>query len=153
MCGSGRRVPTSSRAIRSIGRWVADSPTRTGARPVVCVDQPIEPLEREREVRAALVAGDRVDLVDDHRAQLAERRAALLGGQQDVQRLRRGDEDVRRPLRHLRALAGRRVAGAHRDADLGERYALRAAAYAASSASGASRLRWTSFDSALSGEM
>ena len=28
--------------------------------------QRLEPLERQREMRAALVAGDRVDLVDDH---------------------------------------------------------------------------------------
>ena len=125
MCGSGRRVPTSSRAIRSIGRCVADRPTRTGARPVVWRDQAIEPLERQREVRAALVARDRVDLVDDHRAAAAPSAARPVHGrQQDVQRLRRGDQDVRRVLRHLRALADRRVAGAHRDADLGELHAL-----------------------------
>jgi len=71
-------------------------------------------------VGAALVAGDRVDLVDDHGAQLRQPGAAALAGQQDVERLRRGDQDVRRAPRELGALADRRVAGAHRDADLGE---------------------------------
>ena len=35
--------------------------------------QRLEPLERQREVRAALVGGDRVDLVDDHGAHVAQR--------------------------------------------------------------------------------
>src|SRR5690606_25005810 len=35
-------------------------------------DQAIEALEGDREVRSALVTGDGVDLVDDHRAQPAE---------------------------------------------------------------------------------
>ena len=37
------------------------------------VDEALEPLERERQVRAALRAGDRVHLVEDHRL---DRRAA-----------------------------------------------------------------------------
>ncbi len=86
-------------------------------------DEPVEPLERDREVGAALVARHGVDLVDDHRAQLTERGAPLVRGQQDVQRLRRGDEDVRRALRHLRALARRRIARADADADLGKLHA------------------------------
>ena len=59
----------------------------------------VEPLERQREVRAALVGGDRVDLVDDDGLGALEDAAALLGGEQDVERLRRRDEDVRRALR------------------------------------------------------
>jgi hypothetical protein len=86
--------------------------------PMLLADQPIEALEAEREVGAALVAGDGVDLVDDHRADVAEGGAALLGGEQDVERLRRGDQDVRRPLGHLGALAHRRVAGADADPDV-----------------------------------
>ena len=71
---AGARSPTSRRPTVSIGRWVADSPMRCGP-PVA---QRLEPLEREREVRAALVAGDGVDLVDDDgldRAQRARGRA------------------------------------------------------------------------------
>ena len=79
--------------------------------------QAIESLERQRQVRAALVAGDGVDLVDDHRAHLAERGASARGGEQDVDRLRRGHEDVRRPLGHALALGRGRVAGADADLD------------------------------------
>ena len=54
--------PTSRRAAVSIGlrRREADADGRR-------VGHGLEPLEREGEVRAALVAGHGVDLVDDHR--------------------------------------------------------------------------------------
>ena len=76
-----------------------------------------EPLERQRQMRAALVARERVDFVDDDRAHRAQHVPARLGAEQDVQRLRRRDEDVRRRAAHARALALRRVAGAHGRAD------------------------------------
>ena len=82
--------------------------------------EPIQALEREREMRAALVAGDRVNLVDDDRLHPRERLATLHGGEQDEQRLGRGDQDVRRMLREPRAFADRRVAGARRDLDIGK---------------------------------
>jgi len=47
-------------------------------------------------VGAALVAGQRVYLVHDHRLHGVEGRPGLLGGQIQVQRLRSGDEQVRR---------------------------------------------------------
>ena len=79
MCGS--RPPRADEQPRDpldrpLRRGQADAHRRAagGLR-----DEAVEPLEREREVRAALVARDRVDLVDDHGAQLAERRAAALG--------------------------------------------------------------------------
>src|SRR5690606_8672001 len=78
----------------------------------------VEALEREREVRPALVADERVDLVDDHGADRREHRAAALGGEQDVERLGRGDEDVGRALEDGGALPRRRVAGTHGRADL-----------------------------------
>ena len=77
----------------------------------------LQPLEREREVRAAPRADHRVDLVDDHRPDRAQHLAAAGGGQQQVQRLRCGDEDVRRRAEHRGALGGRRVAGTHRGRD------------------------------------
>ena len=55
-----------------------------------------EALQRQREVRAALVRRERVDLVDDHRARGRQHRAAGVRAEQDVERLRRGDQDVRR---------------------------------------------------------
>ena len=90
----------------------------------------IEPLERQREVRAALRPGDRVNLVDDHGAHAAEHAASAHGRQHDVQRFRRRDEDVRRLAKHARARRLRCVAGAHGDANLRERLAGRVEALA-----------------------
>ena len=81
------------------------------------VDEALEPLEREREMRAALRAGDGVHLVEDHRLDPAERLARLRGEEQE-ERLGRGDEDVGRRPQHPAALLGRRVARAHRDREL-----------------------------------
>ena len=77
-----------------------------------------EPLEREREVRAALRGGHGVDLVDDHVLDAAQR-LARLAGEQQVERLRRGDEDVGWCLHELAPHVRRRVARARADADLG----------------------------------
>ena len=78
--------------------------------------QRLEPLERQRQVRAALGRRDGVDLVDDHPLDPAQHLARLRGEDQ-VQRLGRRDEDVGRLARHRRALGLRRVAGADRDRD------------------------------------
>ena len=83
----------------------------------------VEPLEREREVRAAPRFEHGVDLVDDHDARGLQHLARALRGQQQVQRLRRRDEDVRRRAQHRRALALRRVAAAHRRGDAHRRAA------------------------------
>ncbi len=48
------------------------------------------------------------------------------GAEQDVERFRRGDDDMRRAPAHALALARRRVAGAHPGADLDVGQALRA---------------------------
>ena len=66
------------------------------------VEQRVEPLEREREVGAALGAGDGVDLVDDHGLDPAQRLARLRGQHQE-ERLGRRDQDVRRLLHAARA--------------------------------------------------
>ena len=63
----------------------------------------LQPFEREREVRAALGGGQRVDLVDDHPSDAAQRLARLRREHQ-VERLRRGDEDVGRVRQHLAPL-------------------------------------------------
>ena len=64
----------------------------------------VQPFERQREVRAALGGRQGVDLVDDHPPDAAQGLASLRREHQ-VERLRRGDEDVGR-VRHQRA-AGR----------------------------------------------
>ena len=80
----------------------------------------LEALEREGEMRAALCGDHRVDLVDDHRLDILQCRAGR-GRQHQVERLRCGDEDVRRRLCEPHAVLRRRVAGADRDGRLAER--------------------------------
>ena len=57
-------------------------------------DERVEPLEAERQVAAALVAGQRVHLVDDDGAHPAQQRARRRRGEEEVERLGRGDEQV-----------------------------------------------------------
>ena len=80
--------------------------------------QQVKPLQRQRKVRTAFVVSDSVNLVDDHRAHIAQDRAALLGGEQDIERLRCGDQDMWRPLQHGAPLLREGIAGAHGSADL-----------------------------------
>ena len=80
------------------------------------VGEPLEPLDREREVGAALRAGDRVHLVEDQRLDAAEALARRRGQHQE-ERLGRRDQDVGRLLHELAALLRRRVAGADADAE------------------------------------
>ncbi len=73
-------------------------------------------LEGEGEVGAALVAGQGVHLVDDHRVHAAEHRARGGGGEEQVEGLGGGDEQVGWVPAHGRPLGGRGVAGADGDA-------------------------------------
>ena len=70
-------------------------------------------------MRAALVARDGVDLVDDHRLDRAQRLTTLRAGDEEVERLGGGDDEARRLAHHRGALRARGVAGAHRDAHPG----------------------------------
>ena len=70
-------------------------------------------------MRAALVVGYGVDFVDDHGADAAEVFARFAGGEEDVEGLGRGDEDVRRVAEHGGTLFGEGVAGADGGADFG----------------------------------
>ena len=117
-------IPPRNRAIVSSGRCVADRPIRCIGRASarLRVAQRLEALEAEREVRAALRAGDRVDLVDDDvldPAQDLARRA----GQHQVERFGGRDQDVGRMARDLAAVVGGRVAGAAGDRDVRRRLA------------------------------
>ena len=80
--------------------------------------QRLQALQREGQVGAALVAQQRVYLVHDDEARLGQGGPETLGGEQDVQRLRRGDEDVRRPAGHGLPLGGERVPGPDGHPDL-----------------------------------
>ena len=110
-----------------------------------------ETLEREREMRATFRAGHGVDLVDDHSPHATEHAPAANGRQQDVERFRRRNQDVRRLANHARSRRRSRVAGAHRHADF-RKLSPAAMNRSLSSASGSSRLRWMSLFSALSGD-
>ena len=80
--------------------------------------QLVQPLQGEREMRAALGARDRVHLVEDHR--LHARQGVARGRRQhQEQRLGGGDQDVRRSGGQGAALGGRGVAGADAHLDLG----------------------------------
>ncbi len=59
-----------------------------------------------------------MDLVDDDRPRRRQHFAAGFGTDQDIERFRRGHDDVRRKSAHALPLSRRRVAGAHPGADL-----------------------------------
>ena len=115
---SGRH-PGTRRPRRPAGRWrtARSAGPDPGRR---AVEQRVEPFERHGEVRAALGAGDRVDLVDDHRPD-ARQPGPGAGREHQVERLGRRDEDVRRLRREGPALVRRGVAGADADRDVGQR--------------------------------
>ena len=93
-------------------------PDALGLRVALVRNQMREPLERQRQMGAALRLGDGVDLVDDHRLDPGQHLARLRSDDQ-IQRFRRRDQDVGRVAPHRLALALRRVAGAQGDAQLG----------------------------------
>ena len=78
----------------------------------------LEALERQRQVQAALAADHRVDLIHDDAAHAREHGAPGLRAEEDVERLRSGDHDVRGAPAHALPLVLRRVAGPHEGADL-----------------------------------
>jgi len=78
----------------------------------------IEPLERQREMRAAARFDHRVDLVDDDRARASQHLARALRGEEEIQRLGRRYQDVRGRAQHRRALGLRRIAASHRGGDV-----------------------------------
>ncbi len=86
------------------------------------LQQRVEPLQAEREMGTALGAGDRVHLVDDDGAHAAQRLARLPGEDQE-QRLGRGDQDVGRVGGEPPAILGGGVARADRHRDVGHRQA------------------------------
>ena len=95
-----RRARSAGRPRRS-GR----SPRAAAASPrgrcagTGCSDERVEPLEGERQVRAALRPGDGVHLVEDQRLDRPQHLAGLRGEHQE-ERLGRRDEDVRRLAQH-----------------------------------------------------
>ena len=78
--------------------------------------QALQALQAQREVRAPLAAGDRVDLVHDHVLHAAED-LPRLAREQEIEALRRRDEDVRRVPHQVAARVRGRVARPRGDRD------------------------------------
>src|SRR5665213_769047 len=91
---------------------------RAGCKTVFSADEGVEAFERKGQVGAAFVVGDGVDFVDDDGLYASQILPRFAGGEQDVERLWRGDENVRRSFEHRRALFCERVSGADAGADL-----------------------------------
>ena len=100
----------------AIGVGVAD---RGGQRdPAQRRGDALQPRDRQRQQVAALLPREGVKLVDHHRLQRREHRRAVGIAEQQAQRLRRRQQDVRRPHALPRLAVGRRVAAAGLDADV-----------------------------------
>ncbi len=76
------------------------------------LQQRVEPLQAQRQVRATLAARHRMDLIEDHRMHIAQD-LPRLRGQHQVQRLGRGDQDVRRAPHQACAVTAAGIAGTH----------------------------------------
>ena len=122
--GNHRRPPRGPRAEEA--RDLGDRPHRRREpdaleRPA---GQPVEAFERQRQVAAPLVAGQRVDLVHDHGVRGAEHLPTAGRGEQQVERFGGGDQDVGRLPRHPGPFGGGGVSGAELGADGRERAAV-----------------------------
>ena len=82
------------------------------------MSQRFQPLQRKREMHAALVVGYRVNFVHNHGLDIAQDGAALLRRQQNVERLGRGDQNMRRTFQHEAPVLHQSVARAHGCPDL-----------------------------------
>ena len=82
--------------------------------------QCVETREGQRQVRAALIAGDGVNLIHDDGSRGAQHVARLLGGEQNEQRLGRSYQHVRPLFAHTLPLPCGRIAGAERRANRGK---------------------------------
>ena len=89
------------------------------------VGQCAEARQGQRKMGATLVVRHGVDFVDDDCARGPQHFAGLFGGDEDEERFRSRDEDVRRLTQHLLALMHRGVACTDGGADRSEMYALR----------------------------
>ena len=109
----------------------------------------LQPLQRQRQMRAALGRHQRVNLIHNYGIHAAQA-CGSIGGQQQIQRFRRRDQYLCRMPAKERALLLRGISGAH--AIPGSRTATPARrAMFAIPASGERRLRSTSTASAFSG--
>src|SRR5438067_124107 len=102
----GVRLPEVRVAVRTGDTLAAARQAMTRRPPHILITSPeslyiLLTSERFRPA-FALVAHEGVDLVDDHSAYVREGRPEPLAREQDVERLGRGDQDVRWPARSIR---------------------------------------------------
>ena len=90
---------------------------RASVCPTAGATQVVEAFEGERQVRAAFVSSERMDLIDDDRVDGTECRPGSRRRAHEVQRLGGGHDKGRWLLDHGGSYRGRRVARAHADAD------------------------------------
>ncbi|MNC46690.1 hypothetical protein D3C75_957170 [compost metagenome] len=81
------------------------------------VAQGLQALQGQCQVGAALVAGQGMDFVDDHRVHAGQAFTARSRAHQHVERFGGGHQDVRRQLAHGGAFLLRCIAGAYRRGD------------------------------------
>ena len=115
-------VGTALRAVRMrvllLGRSAFICPTRRTARsavPTAC--QRRKPLHAQREMCAAFVLSERVNLINNEPARMTERREPFFLAEQQAEALGCRQENVRKSLKLPRALARRRVARAQLNAN------------------------------------
>ena len=107
------RAPETKRPISSIGRWVADRPIRcTGPAAARSRRSRLRARCAPRFVPATACTSSTITVSTERSI------SRRLGGEQQVERLRRRDQDVRRLAQHRLALPRGRVAGADADAEL-----------------------------------
>ncbi len=86
-------------------------------------EQGVEALQTQRQLRPAFGTGHGVHLINDDGVDPAQRLPPL-GGEQQKQRFRRGDEDIRRRAQKFCPLSGGRIPGTHTHGDRGGRQSL-----------------------------
>ena len=77
-----------------------------------------EPFERESEMHAAFVGGERMDLVDNNRARACQHASARSAGEQDEEGLGCRHHDVRRTAPHRRTFGLWSIAGSYEGTNL-----------------------------------
>ena len=122
LLGAGRRHDLDGLRAAEEARHLVERTDRRAEADALrgLVEERVEALEADREVGAALGAGDGVDLVDDDGVDAAQR-LARLAGQHQEERLGRRDEDVGRGGAELAPVGRAGVAGPQPDRHLGDR--------------------------------
>ena len=80
-------------------------------------DDLLQPFQRQREMGAALVLGQRVQFIDDHPAHRGQLRQPFLLAEHQAEALGRGEQQVGRVVELALAFGGRRVPGTQADPD------------------------------------